>query len=369
MLSDEDGLVKECSDVIVSAHQRLRRLSSTTTTEATTIIVAEFRKAYHLGILDRVKHSVNAEEDDFLDLTNLIADLPSSASTTLLSLFALPPRDPFSPEIIVISDLDNTAVENPWVAPVHYRSGDVIPGYLPLIRALTNNFRTVPIIISARPAALEQRSIQKVKRQFEVHHHVSPKSLCFQSGTLPGTLWYGLYRSGVLSNRGTNYALENAVATYAQVKFQAYQQLQHIFPHAAFVFFGDDTQGDYRFACELVKTNPKHLGIIRRIATNSVLGSTETAKKSHGLDANNSQGHALDPKIWVHTSYYEIIHRLLSTRKGWLTAEQIQILQQSTKSEFGHFYRPSLANGRFENPTVISQRDSVWLQHLGLTST
>jgi hypothetical protein len=240
--------------------------------------------------LEKVKNEVDAENKDFVDIGDLLAAMNQEDSRKVYALFfstaaSLPLTSMMRRK--VISDVDNTIFENSLLAPPPppRRSGDLIPGAIPLIRALSNNGITTPTFVSARPNVAEMLSIQNVKRQLQGS---GLRTFSFKSGTLTGPL---LFVGAKMT--GHSKLLKASFQNFGKVKAYKTEELRKVYPAASFVFLGDDTQGDYLFAAELISRDPLAFAFIRKSST----GSSAVLP---------SVGYTSD-RIIYHESYYEAI--------------------------------------------------------------
>ena len=327
-------------------------------------------------VVEAVKHRVSEEESDFKDMGDLIADLQPDQSQYILRLFLsiAPPISslPFSQySCVVLSDLDNTVIENLNVCTIHYVANDVVPGYVPITRALTCNWSTTLTFISARPKNFEIVSILSIKRVLAdngIH------SFSFESGEISGTVLYAQSVAARLAGRVelANKLLLQAALLYAELKYQSYKKLVQIYPHAKFVFFGDDTQGDYIFGCRFVNDRPNNFAFIRRIADYPVSPdgvcwpSPATAAAGAGTTTPTPEAYPLS--LIYHTSYYEAIIRAPEQAFSASGGRREDAATYAAE-EYNTKYLPLAAAGRFANLAEATARDSPWIpQILGLAA-
>ena len=310
--------------------------------------------------LERMKNLIAIESTDLLDLTDLVADLPPAQRGRLLRLFASPIARPLDPRstIKVISDLDNTIIESAGIAPVVYTPGDVAPGSMPLMRALASGTVTTMTMVSARPRILELHSIMKMRRTLE---NSAAPPFSFASGELKGPVRYvgACIGERLLGGRAAaTWRHHKAVACmhFANKKMQCFVALQAAFPHAKFVFFGDDTQGDWIFAAMMVRQFPQSFAFIRRIATANT--SVAPGSQNWPPDARTLEYiAATSPRILLHNSYYEALAR--SPDAILSPAARVSAWQGAIDEFTGnvHKYR----NGTFRTGPLQEPVDRAWI--------
>jgi len=213
-----------------------------------------------------LKHRISEEESDFLDLTDLIEDLEVSARSRFVNdLCARAAANshliPDSYKTLVISDLDNTCIENamfgfPDSGVAHK---EILPGFVDVVKALTADFTTTATFISARPRQFEKGSIAATEK---VLSKSGIKRFAFASGELHAPARYGA--SMIVGNRNRKL-LTSACIDFAALKYQCYLKLKELFPECCFAFLGDDTQGDAIFATAMTAHSPS-VAFIRKAA-------------------------------------------------------------------------------------------------------
>jgi hypothetical protein len=214
-------------------------------------IAGTINKSYSEN-LEKLKNRIS-NESDYFDMVDLFKRLSSIGKLTLMNLFnynVIPLDSPY--KIKVISDIDNTLIENVNIAPNTYTNNELIPGITPLIKILSKN--TTTTLLSARPFIVENISIDllktKINREF---------SFSFLHGKLTPILKIIL---GKISN--DQEKIQEAYRIMATNKFNKFKKLLEIYPHCKFIFFGDDTQGDQFFAEYLVRLKPDSIAFIRK---------------------------------------------------------------------------------------------------------
>ena len=233
-------------------------------------------------LLEELKNRIS-DERDYNDMIDLLKDLSIDTKSFLYTLFRnnhIPDSSKY--KIKVISDVDNTAIENRCVAPVMYVDKELIPGYQALLHVLSAD-TTTSSFISARPSFIENLSIDTLAEKLD-------RSLKFNflNGNLIPII--ELMASKVFRDKvGTRRAYTHM----ANKKFYKFNELFHVYPHCKFIFFGDDTQGDYKFAKLLVESVPESMAFIR------VCNGTKIDPKYHS------------EYIVYHKSYYEVIYTLV----------------------------------------------------------
>lgn len=253
-------------------------------------IVEAFFMAAAMGgsVLEAVKHHVAREQSDFIDMRDLVEALSPKRQQSLLGLFQL--HRPLNPQYltIVISDLDCTAIERAAISTPVYYDGCVVPGFAPLVNALTHQGITTMTFISARPKFMENWSIKKTASAIR---SVGLTAFSFEAGQLPGSAIFVAAQAadGASTKKLARRLLVASAKKFAKLKMDSYLKLQTIFPHARFVFFGDDAQGDYLFAQALVRHNEQNFAFIRDVAAPEM----KVAALSD------------EPRILYHRSYYE----------------------------------------------------------------
>lgn len=252
-----------------------------------------------------VKHAVDCEGDDFLDVNNLLDDLKPVYRIHLLRLFKnVSPFVSYQYRTKVISDLDNTAIENAFVAPVPPGSKDKYPvkGFINLVNKLTMNGKTTVTFISARPRMIEKFSIINTIKKFRKE---GLTNFVFEAGDLVGPIKLGV------SYFNTNYTWESSLHL-GKIKMNSYLRILNVYPSSRFIFFGDDTQGDYIFAAFLVNHNPKNIAIIRKISLNPISPHNIW---DDSMFPNILNKHLVlnNPRIIYHNDSYEYVDRFLST--------------------------------------------------------
>jgi hypothetical protein len=319
-------------------------------------ILATLRSAFTVGgspLLERVKHVIAEESGDFEDFATAVERSPrvlevqAFIARTALPYAALDPRIRTN----VISDLDNTAIENATVAPITYIDSRLVFGFTPLLKTFTRSL-TTPTFISARPGPMEIPSIISAKRSLSQHNI----PFAFESGSIAGTLYYFAARSvraaigtdAAVKTRAWKGSIGTAATTYAAQKFKNYRRVSQYFPGAGYVFFGDDTQGDYIFALQFVIDRPQNRAFVRMVADPRVSMSPRSA--AWPLPRDNRPPH---PRIIEHASYYEAGEE--AARRSWMDASQAAEFSKHVAEEYPE-YTQSLS--RFSLQTQIP-RDSA----------
>jgi hypothetical protein len=224
-------------------------------------IVSIFESAVSPDSLERLKNLVDHENHDFIDLNDLMDDLEEAAAARLYALFVR--NAPFASKtfrIKVMSDLDNTAIENSAIAPLPAgaKNGFPVSGFVSFVSALTRDGATSATFVSARPKGIELQSIISARNKFE---REGLKNFTFKSGELISTVHYLTARA----IRSQDEIWKSCVR-FATLKNKCYCDLKDVYPASRFVFLGDDTQGDYIFAIMFVENRPGNVAFIRKIA-------------------------------------------------------------------------------------------------------
>lgn len=254
--------------------------------------------------LERVKHIVAEKDRDYTDLTDLISILQPETALKLLRLFvtAAPNVTPKDYGTIVLSDIDNTSFENRSIAPCIYRNHHLIPGFVSLIRAIRG--LTTVTFITARPSELERSSICSKNDQLL---EAGIREFSMKSGSIGGTVHYALYMAlrASLKRSTRSYWIRRAqlsAIAYSERKIEAYLELKRAFPAARrFVFFGDDTQGDYLTSIFIARDMPTNACFVRMVSPSDM----SMSPKSHLWREDWPQ---TDPPNLVRfTSYFDLI--------------------------------------------------------------
>ena len=234
-------------------------------------IISLFEKVYQeYGIFYfcELKHKINQEENNYLDLMDLFEDLADSQKSRFLNLLnrvkienlQLCKNPDFDYSTLVLSDLDNTCFENTvfGLPTKGLKNGDMIPGMASLIKRYSHNNKTTTTFISARPRQMENHSIDKIKEKL---YAKGITRFCFTSGELYAPLFYtfGLYTRNLTIQK-------RACIEFAYLKFQCYNKIRRVFPEVRFVFCGDDTQGDVIYALALLLESSRNICYIRNAA-------------------------------------------------------------------------------------------------------
>jgi hypothetical protein len=316
--------------------------------------------------LESLKHLVSREDKDFLDMTSLMRDLPSYFRLQLATIFKNSLLPDYTDNTIVVSDIDNTAVENSSVAPVVYTDKKIIPGFETLVYALTFSGTTTVTFISARPQQLEFSSILGLSSALKK----TSLPFSFSGGNLRGPC---LYASAMVaakseevvrtSEEKTKSMLLDACTEFAKIKLKRVQEIMTVYPNARIVFFGDDSQGDYLFAHLLVNSGhckKKHYAFIR---------STHTLHEKKGRHVIHPNTGGLWPstvqftptnetaeRILHHTSYYEA---LVKCPLDILSGTRRARAYENSKNDFF-----TLNRSKFVSPAEAAHRDNPWISKM-----
>jgi len=201
--------------------------------------------------LEELKNLIDDESDDYLDLMSLLDKLSNKDS--ILEIFKnnkIPDDSNYKTKLLV--DIDNTLIENDLFAVPKYKNGDIICGIIPLIKLLAKN--TTVVLLSARPHLMEKFSIKDIKKKINGEFKYS-----FMGGNMKSIFDF------ITGNKSESYK-EMAID-----KYNNYLKLLNIYPNCSYVFFGDDTQGDYMFAQYYLHNNPNNLAIIRQCDPNKYI--------------------------------------------------------------------------------------------------
>lgn len=303
-------------------------------------IMKGFFSASELGpsALEAVKHIVAREQSDFIDMRDLLETLQPLRRRQLLTLFRYIGAPCRHYQTIVISDLDCTAIEKSAIAEPVYLDGSVIMGFVPLANALTHQGATTLTFVSARPKFIENWSIQSIAGQFKA---AGLRAFSFEAGRLPGTALFtaaqAAFKMGAI-NRARELLLASATE-FANLKFKSYLQLSEIFPHARFVFLGDDGQGDFLFAEMLVCHSQRNFAFIRDIARPEMKVVPDLPEY-------------LRNRVIHHRTYFEAIFR---APPDLLSETQRQSALEATVYE----YYSKCASGGYTSRAL--ERDNPWL--------
>lgn len=336
-------------------------------------IVNSFVEAAEQGgsFLEAVKHNVAREQSDFIDLRDVLDALSKRNSECLYTLFRTVSVLDQRYHTIVLSDLDSTAVEKSSIAPSIYADGSVIFGFTPLVNALTHNGSTTMVFISARPKFIENWSIRGTAQKL---HGSGIKAFSFETGELPGSALFVAAQAAqaVGARKRARRLLIASAVDFAERKYASYRKLAKAFPRARFVFFGDDSQGDYMFANALVQHNPSNYAFIRSIASPGM----KVAPKSHNLRSDDAgtawrlplvlggeeiYGAYLQApaQIVYHRSYYEALYM---APPGLFSADQIMAARVGMMNEYNARYIHSVDS--FCAPEEAQERDAPWIARL-----
>jgi len=174
----------------------------------------------------------------------------------------------------IISDIDNTFIEAPFIAKNTYKTDIIIPGYMDIVKSMTK----LPItFISARPKILENKTINKISSLTNYKFSVL-------TGSVLPLIYEGV--SWIIYNKLLSRLSHKKIA---EGKYYNFIRWQKIFPHNKFLFFGDDSQGDHIFARKMIDRFPDALACIRRV-----------------MD-DNIESEYIHPNIFYHRSYFHII--------------------------------------------------------------
>lgn len=231
-------------------------------------------------VLEELKNKLSDERKDYYDLVDLMNALQLLPRLKLYEIFytnIIPDNSPY--KIKVISDVDNTAIENNKIAPAKYIDHELIPGYQALLHILTKD-ATATTFISARPALIEKLSIRKLSQKLDRSLKYS-----FMSGSFIPLIEMA---SSKLSCGYIN--VQTAYDTMSQFKYNRFREMFLAYPNCKFIFFGDDTQGDGRLAKYIVENVNNSIAFIR------------VCKGTALLDINN---------VFIHRSYYEVLYKLI----------------------------------------------------------
>lgn len=234
--------------------------------------------------LEELKNRIS-DDRDYYDLVNLFGRISEPYRSMIINHFNsnyIPPNSIYATKIF--SDIDNTTIENKTFAPVLYKDKDVVPG----IRSILKYFskcRTAVGFISARPKILERSSIDTVDRMFTKQLRFS-----FHTGDVSSITQYIIGKATLSES-----AVTNSYIQMAHAKYNNYLNLREIYPHCRFIFLGDDTQGDFYFAKLLVDHDPNNMAFIRQAVGTLIQPDI-----------------FYHPRIWFHTSYFELIYTLIN---------------------------------------------------------
>lgn len=214
-------------------------------------------------------------------MVDLIDKLSFSNRQYLLNLFKSNPIPNYSDyQVKIISGIDNTLSENKHTTTCRYRDQELVPGFQILLTMLSRN-RTTITFISARPRFLTSDSMNNLIRKLNVR-------VSFLSGDL-----YPFIKLILGRLCRFQHEINCSYRLMAKTKINHFKKLVKIYPHCRFVFFGDDTEGDYIFAKYLIDNQPNSVAFIRRchqIWIDPIYWS---------------------PRIIYHSSYYLVIYYLL----------------------------------------------------------
>jgi len=258
--------------------------------------------------LEEIKNIIS-DKRDYNDMIDLLEHLSTQTRFKLYQIFAknIIPNDSYY-KVIVISDVDNTAIENSIVAPVKYINKELIPGFQILIKLLSNN-RTTTNFISARPHIVGNKSIDSLSNKIN-----SDLKFSFLNGNIIPLI--ELVSAKIFCDK---IGIKRSYKHIAQYKFNKFNELLRIYPSCKFIFFGDDTQGDYIFAKYLVDSVSESIAFIRKCKFTKI----------------NPQYYS--PNIIYHQSYYSLILPLIRMRLLNINAIPI-ILDDYRKNYIDYIY-------------------------------
>jgi len=257
--------------------------------------------------LEAVKNKVSEEQNDYTDLVDIIEMLPvkdriykffmqTTIPSSILPLYGTK----------VISDIDNTAFES-RISNVKFVDGKIVPGFKPMVKFFTRNFKTTPTFISARPKLIENATIKQKREKLKASGFDAFSVMSGNAGTV------GKYILSHISKIASSEAI--ALSKMAQEKFENYLKLKRCYPHCRFIFFGDDTQADEVVARMIVANNPNNFAYIRRVK-------------------NSSGASIIENRVLHHSSYFDAV---AASPEGLIpTRSKMQLLTEMA-AEFSLF--------------------------------
>ena len=256
--------------------------------------------------LEEIKHCIS-DKRDYHDMIDLMRNLSKTVQIKMYDLFhnnVIPKDSKY--KYIVVSDIDNTAIENISIAKCKYINNELIPGYQLLLHLLTQDATSVTFI-SARPKQLEKATIASMAQKIDSN---------IKWSLLPGNtkLVSELFIAKLLTNK-SSFVYEKM----GEEKMKSFQELALIYPHCTFIFFGDDTQGDYIFARKMTSKYKNSIAFIR--------------KCKH---PNNEDFNDISSNIFLHSSYFEVIYKLISEFKI-IPTSQIQFIIDYVSATYNCF--------------------------------
>lgn len=268
----------EHDEAVITTMQRRKKINPL-------VVIRIFQKYQHNpDLFEELKNQIS-DDRDYYDLVDLIDALPLSYHTNIMNIIRstrITNHSPYATQIM--ADIDNTTIENYCIAPVQYQNKAIVPGIMTLLKYFSRGKTTVSFI-SARPRIIERKSIQII-------NNLVSKQLrfTFLTGEIHHMIKYGMGR-GMFSDQ----VVESSYIDMAQKKYTNYLALKQVFPYCRFIFLGDDTQGDPYLADMLTNSSPHNFAAIRMIA----------GRKLPTYILQN-------PRIYFHTSYFALIHVLIS---------------------------------------------------------
>lgn len=306
---------RACVHWIANIHASKRKLLSTTVDGkliSEKIVNILINIAYRTGGcgLEQAKSIISCESDDFADLLDLLDEIPTSCSTLLYLLFSgqliIMTRPCTTCSIKILSDLDNTAIENfsiaipPTVNDPSIKDKSIVKGYVDVINHLNSGNNCITFL-SARPKLIERPSIIAIQQGLR---DAGIRNFSFIGGSAMATskfIGWSIYSK--LSSQ-THHAL-NAAKTLAKSKWECFLKLEKAYPLSQFIFLGDDTQGDSIFAMNLLKRKHNAMAFIRHIAPFET--SISPYSKLWDDEVFPRQNIIHEPRFIAHTSYLDLL--------------------------------------------------------------